>query len=386
MAGGVAAAIAGALAAAAATGASGASVGQKRARVGSMTSAINSALRLTTQPLLLKTLPVSINESDEDEDDECGPNPSDVEEDSDDCGDDALASWLAGVPGSGKLWSKTQFPEGFKGAKNYELLNLSAAHDWTCPCPDQNCWSRERYPSVFTLYEFRKDAQTKSKGFRDTFRSKFLEPAYNRTTRKCTRSCRIGERNDNCIAAAGLAFGLSFSTFANARADVTKDRLHHKGRMQSRDALESKERVHLNAYIRDLRSGMEGSKGQDSTKWMTGKRSGGSPFDPSATAMPAHHSPRTTHHAPRTSHHAPLTTHHAPRTAAHILLAGKLRWHDYEKSRKSKSLPVIGSQRLFEKLWAEHTEIGCFGPCGHPVCQECGGDRGRARPAGWPNG
>ena len=190
MAGGVAAAIAGALAAAAATGASGASVGQKRARVGSMTSAINSALRLTTQPLLLNTPPVSVNESDEDEDDECGPNPSDVEEDSDGGGDDALASWLAGVPGSGKLWSKTQFPEGFKGAKNYELLNLSAAHDWTCPCPDQNCLSRERYPSVFTLYEFRKDAQTKSKGFRDTFRSKFLEPAYNRTTRKFTRSCR----------------------------------------------------------------------------------------------------------------------------------------------------------------------------------------------------
>ena len=116
--------------------------------------------------------------------------------------------------------------------------------------------------------------------------------------------------------------------------------------MQSRDALESKERVHLNAYIRDLRSGMEGSNGQDSTKWMTGKRSGGSPFDPSATAMPAHRSPRTTHRAPR-------TTHHAPRTAAHILLAGKLRWDDYVKSRKDKSLPVIGLQRLFERLWAE---------------------------------
>ena len=42
------------------------------------------------------------------------------------------------------------------------------------------------------------------------------------------------------------------------------------------------------------------------------------------------------------------------------------------KSRKNKSLPVIGSQRLFERLWADHTEIECFGPCGHPVCQECG--------------
>ena len=41
-------------------------------------------------------------------------------------------------------------------------------------------------------------------------------------------------------------------------------------------------------------------------------------------------------------------------------------------SRKANSLPIIGSQELFVKLWAKHEEIECYGACGHAVCQECG--------------
>ena len=177
-------------------------------------------------------------------------------------------------PGAGKLWTAAQFPEGIKGPSNWDMLNISAAQDWVCPCPDQNCLSRDRYPSVFVLYEFRKDAQTKSKGLRDTFRQKYIEPAYNATTGCFSRSVKIGDRNDNCIAAAGLAAGLSFATFANARTDATKQRPYHKGRVESRDKLESAARVHLHSYIRDLRGSMEGSKGSSQTKWHTGKRSG----------------------------------------------------------------------------------------------------------------
>ena len=194
----------------------------------------------------------------------------------------------SGQAGAGKLWTSAQFPEGSKGHANWDLQNIAAVQDWKCPCPDQNCLDRERYPRVDPLYDFRKGFQTKSKGLRDTFRQKFLEPAFSATTGAFSRSCRVGDRNDICIAAAGLAAGLSFATFANARADVTKGRPFHKGRCKKRDELESKERIHINAYIRDLRSTMEGSKGSLQTKWFTGKRSGLFKFSSPSIACPVH--------------------------------------------------------------------------------------------------
>ena len=50
-----------------------------------------------------------------------------------------------GTSGSGKLWSKAQFPEGTQGAQNYEMANLMAAQQWSCPCPDRdNCIGQSR--------------------------------------------------------------------------------------------------------------------------------------------------------------------------------------------------------------------------------------------------
>lgn len=136
---------------------------------------------------------------------------------------------------------------------------------------------------------------------------------------------RIHGRNDNCIAAAGLAAGLSFGTFANARADVKKQRPDHKGRVAGREKKASHVREHLCSYIRDVRSTMEGDKGGNSEgKWYTGKRSAG------------------------------------------------LRWADYKRSRMEKSLPVIGSESTFTKIWGEHTEIVQYGACGHAKCKDCG--------------
>ena len=227
-------------------------------------------------------------------------------------------------PGAGKLWTNALFPEGMEGPSNWDLLNLSAAQEWRCPCPDRSCLSKERYPKPDPLYDFRKTFQTKSKGLRDTFRKNFTEVTFSSHDGSFARAIRIGGHNDNCIAAAGVACGISFATFANARADTRKSRPWHAKRANNRDKLESDTRVHLEAYIRDLRSTMEGSKGSDEIVWHTGKRS------------------------------------------------GALRWSDYKKHRMDRSLPVIGSQALFVKLWVAHAEIRQHGVTGHALCVQCG--------------
>lgn len=180
--------------------------------------------------------------------------------------------------GCGKLWSNAEFPEGIRGAANWDLLNLSKAQDWRCPCPDRSCLSRERFPKVDELYDYRKTFQTASrkKGLRDSFRIKVLEPSYSKQLGAFGRSVRIGGWSDNCVVAAGLAAGLSFATFANARADVTKERPYHAGRVAQRDKLKSAKRIHLEQYIFDLRKTMEGDKGGQGARdrWYTGKRAG----------------------------------------------------------------------------------------------------------------
>lgn len=76
------------------------------------------------------------------------------------------------------LWTKRQFPEGTRGACNWDLLNLAAAQQWACPCKERNCLTVERFPKEDALCDFHKSFQTKRKCLRDSFRDKFLEPAY----------------------------------------------------------------------------------------------------------------------------------------------------------------------------------------------------------------
>ena len=256
----------------------------------------------------------------------CEVHSSDMDDDIDD-----EAAKDAGTSSSaGKLWTAQAFPEGTKGAANWDLRNLSMAQDWQCPCSDRNCLSRDRYPRVDPLYDFRKGFQTKSKGLRDTFRQDILEPLYSTSTRTFSRAVRIGERNDCCVESAGLAAGLSFGTFANARADVRLTRPTRSGRVDKKEKLVSKERQHLEAYIRNLRGTMEGTKGgDDPDTWFTGKRS------------------------------------------------MALRWEDYRKERIAQSLPIIGSSALFTKIWHIHAEIIQQGSCGHAVCADCGGFESR---------
>ena len=123
-----------------------------------------------------------------------------------------------------------------------------------------------------------------------------------------------------------MANGISFCTFANSRADVTKPhRPWHAGRCELRVKQDSEARAGLEAYIRDLRGTMEGPKGGSTTK----------------------------------------DKYHIPKESI------SKRWATYVEHRRSKSLPIHGSESLFGKLWAQHKEIREFGAKGHPKCDKC---------------
>ena len=247
----------------------------------------------------------------------------------DDRGFDDDASGVQALPkAAGKLWTKVQFPEGVLGQANYDMANLVAAQAWNCPCFDRNCLSKTRI-TLLQIYEHRKSFQTTAKndgGKRDAARASMAHH-YSTATRKLSRSFVVGPLNDCCAASAGLACGLAFGTWALARADL-KGVDTPKSRIDRRSIkckVESEERRHLEAVIIELRSTMEGSKGKASTgKWFTGKR--------------------------------PLPQ----------------RWDDYKKSRLEKGLPVLGSLRLWQQIWKEHTEIQQVSATGHDVCDTCG--------------
>ena len=229
---------------------------------------------------------------------------------------------------SGKLWSKDQFPEGTAGHANWDMSNLTAAQEWPCPCHDRHsCIGSDRL-QITELYDYRRQFRTtahKHNGMRDASR-KDLEAHYDRPTQTFTRSFVVGRLGDCCAASAGLAKGLSFDVFAKSRADTTKAKPWHAGRCQLKAKVETVERAHLEAYIRDMRKQMEGPKGGS----------------------------------------APKDKWHLPKKPA------SKRWEDYRQCRLRAKLPIIGSQSLFEKIWRRHDEIDEYGAKGHPNCDRCG--------------
>ena len=224
-----------------------------------------------------------------------------------------------------KLWTKEQFPEGVVGPANYDMLNLIRAQEWQCPCGDRrNCIGADRL-QLTELYEFRKNFQTHcgTLGKRDTARAAMAHH-YSSGDGTFSRSFVVGSLNDCCAASAGLACGLSIATWERARADLKKNAPRREDRRRASVEKESAERRHLEAYIRELRSTMEGSKGKQSAHFFTGKR--------------------------------PV----------------KQRWEDYVIGRNNAQLPVIGSLPLFKKLWAAHNEIIQTKASGHDICDTCG--------------
>ena len=205
--------------------------------------------------------------------------------------------------GSGKLWTKKEFPAGVTNPYNWDMQNLKAAQAWRCPCKDRdNCIGEERV-CVLKLYDYRqKFRQTEAKnngGLRDATR-KELEGHYDKTSGEFTRSFVVGAVGDCCAASAGLAKGLSFQTFAEARADVTQERALRPGRNKQRRREESEQRRHFRAWIRAERKRMEGPKGGSDPvdKWRTG---------------------------------------YLPRSK---------RWEMYKESRRRASQPILGSEAL----------------------------------------
>ena len=231
---------------------------------------------------------------------------------------------------AGKLWSPAQFPEGMSAHKNWDMDNLKAAQAWSCPCDDRhNCIGADRI-QLTQLYEYRKEFRTTTSqnngGLRDACR-KMLGNHYDRIRASFTRSFVVGDLGDCCAASAGLAAGLSFQTYANARTDVTKDRELARGRRKMRARQESEKRAHFRAYIRSMRNGMEGPKGgaNPSAKWHT------------------------------------------------AYMTRAKRWQQYVEHRRRHKLPVVGSSHLFHKVWDQCADIAEEKSTGHSRCDTCSG-------------
>ena len=227
-----------------------------------------------------------------------------------------------------KLWTNREFPEGVTPLQsNWDMANLIAAQNWTCPCTDRtSCISADRL-TVLQLYEYRKHFLTtcKQRGGKRGALASDLKGHYSSANRSLSRSFVVGPLNDCCDASAALAAGVSFQTYANARADVTLNRSSStKARKHRRAEKISYDRSIIDAYVRRLRGTFEGSKGKELTAWYTGKRS-------------------------------------IPK-----------RWEDFKKHRTGKGLPIVGSVDIFREIWKTHDEIKEQGATGHPVCEQCG--------------
>jgi hypothetical protein len=110
----------------------------------------------------------------------------------------------------------------------------------------------ERGLTVLQLYEHRKKFLTtcaNSGGRRDAMRAQ-LAAHYSTTTKTFSRSFVVGPLNDCCAAAAGLANGVSFQTFANARADLRADKPLRSKRTERRSEKVSYARSTIDIYIR----------------------------------------------------------------------------------------------------------------------------------------
>ena len=128
-------------------------------------------------------------------------------------------------------------------------MNLRAAQEWECPCRDRfSCLSPDRLDEG-PLYEHRKACRLRNGCGRDHLRTE-MQQHFGKETDSFSRSFVIAGRNDNCIAAYGLASGSSFSTFAAARADCRKSRPMKAGRKRVMHKKMSHARGVIDAYIR----------------------------------------------------------------------------------------------------------------------------------------
>ena len=209
-----------------------------------------------------------------DSDDEWEGEDGEEEEEEEECVPCDVGTSAAPPSSSVKLWTKKQFPAGVENSNNWRMENMRAAQEWSCPCLDRtNCIGADRI-CVLQLYDHRQRFRERAGpgGLRDATRDE-LEGHYDQTSGKFSRSFVVGPLGDCCAESAALAKGISFQTFATARADVRRKRPHRPARQQGRRRKESEQRAHIRAWIRSQRTSlMEGPKGGSDPldKWRTG--------------------------------------------------------------------------------------------------------------------
>lgn len=182
--------------------------------------------------------------------------------------DDDVLSAGSSKPGR-RLWdARTLFPAGVKRWDN--TANCQAALSYDCPCQNK-CLSK--VGDVVQLYEHRRKLRSScgsgGSDLRDKLRQK-LEEHYDDREGKFSQSFVVAGVGGLCERAFAVAAGVSETTFARARSDVTHKRPTHRGRVQERVKRVSYARAQLNAWVRAQRNSMEGDK-TSGLKWYTEK-------------------------------------------------------------------------------------------------------------------
>lgn len=171
----------------------------------------------------------------------------------------------------------------------------------------------------------RKEYITKTAGnWRDAVRRE-MEQHYNSQTRSFSRSFVVGHLNDCCAASKGLADGYSWGTWSRARADLRLNRCYHDGRRKQVREKKSQARQCIEIYLRQLRDGLDGSKGASRGEGKTYVRK---------------------------------------QSMEH-------RWEAYRTYRIRAKQPVLGSIRLFRTCWKAQLNLVEVSPTGQSICDEC---------------
>lgn len=174
------------------------------------------------------------------------------------------------VPGR-RLWdTRALNPSGVSKWDN--AANCAAALKYDCPCGEK-CLSK--VADVIELYNHRKKFRSRlgthgrSGALRDTLRD-MLAQHYDAQLGAFSNSFVVAGIGGMCERAYVVACGVGEATFVRARADVTKDRPTHVGRVRIRTRKVTNARCQLDAWVRAQRNSMEGDK-STGLKWYTEK-------------------------------------------------------------------------------------------------------------------
>ena len=238
----------------------------------------------------------------------------------------------------GQLWGSELFLAGYSAPAVWEVCNLEATQQWRCPCSKgaggtNSCLDASRI-DVVKLYEFRKAFHSRAgRNLRDTMRDD-LERHYDARDKSFSKGFRVGPCADCCAPAYGLACGLSFTTFARARADVTLGRPRRAERRQRKTIEHDEGAAQVRGYLNSLKSKLEGSKGGTyvggTTKFYTAAKT------------------------------------------------DKRLYEDYKAQMNLDSVPVrCTTVKAFMEIWKADKSIIEVSPTGHSICDVCAGFQAR---------